>query len=241
MDGAVEGPIAGAVRAESGPGAAAPPGDLVGLGDARGVGEAAAHVEVAAGDREGPDREVERPVTGAVRAESGPGAAVPPGDVVGLGDARGVGEVPAHVEVAAGDREGPDNAVEGPVAGAVRAQGGPGPNRGRGGSAGGCEAGRLAGGEIAHQGPGARIDRAGEARGANEGAIGIQGRGEIGRGFTRRGCRREGALTGDRDGARDEHRHQRAEQDHPRRAGPGPSTHGAVSPSLCPIRPPSRA
>ncbi len=108
VDGVVEGPVAGAVRAQGGPGAAVPPGDVVGLGDARGVGELPAHVEVAAGDREGVDDAVEGPVAGAVRAQGGPGAAVPPGDVVGLGMPAALMKLPAHVEVAAGDREGLD-------------------------------------------------------------------------------------------------------------------------------------
>ena len=94
-----ERPVAGAVRAQGGPGAAVPPGDVVGPREACGVGEGPAHVEVAAGDRQGADVVGERPVAGAVRAQGGPGAAVPPGDVVGPRDACGVDEATAHVEV----------------------------------------------------------------------------------------------------------------------------------------------
>ena len=153
LDTIVERPVALAVRAQFRPGAAVPPGDVVGLGDARGVGEAAAHVEVAAGDRQREDTLVERPVAGAVRAQGRPGVAVPLGDVVGPGDARGIGEATAHVRGRCRRQRGRRPSRGAPLRRDVRAQRGPGPDRGRGGNTGrGCEAGRLAGGQIAPPG-----------------------------------------------------------------------------------------
>ena len=83
-----------------------PLGDSISPRDAGGICEATAHVEIAVGERQGSDPGGERPVPGSVRAQCGPGAAVPPGDVVGPGEACGVVEGPAHVEVPAEDRPG---------------------------------------------------------------------------------------------------------------------------------------